>query len=89
MFISLGDCRGKTYDDLDEILKHEGLNSTKTHVVYTAPYDEGIHIDPSKVVHVKQLQPTIQEERAVTSGIVIPKGHSTKKTTNSSNTKAY
>jgi len=71
--------RGKTYDDLDDILKHEGLNSTKTHIAYKEPLDEGAHIDPSKVVHMK---PKIQEEKAMTSGYVIPKGYSTNKSSN-------
>ncbi len=57
LFISSVKARGKTYDDLDDILKKDGLNSMKTHVVYQAPFDEGIHIDPNKVVHVKQYQP--------------------------------
>lgn len=43
--------RGKTYDDLDEILKKEGLNSTKTHVEHKEIIDQGSHIDPLKVVH--------------------------------------
>ena len=71
--------RGKTYDDLDDILRKDGLNSTKTHHAYITPFDEGLHIDPSKVVHVKQYQGQIQEEKAVTSGIVIPKAYTNKK----------
>ncbi|CDW85725.1 UNKNOWN [Stylonychia lemnae] len=66
------DARGKTYDDLDDILKHDGLNSTKTHVAYKEPMDQGARIDPNKVVHIK---PKVQEEKAVTSGIVIPKAY--------------
>lgn len=31
--------RGKTYDDLDDILRHEGLNSTSTHIAYKEPLD--------------------------------------------------
>ena len=46
--------RGKTYDDLEEILRHEGLSSMKTHVTLQPSMDEGSKIDQSKVVHVKK-----------------------------------
>lgn len=73
MFVMTGAARGKTYDDLDEILKSEGLNSTKTHVAYKEPMDEGARIDPSKVIKAKK--PQIQEDKAMTSGLVIPRGY--------------
>jgi len=38
-FISQIQARGKTYDDLDDILKHDGLNSSKTHIAYKEPLD--------------------------------------------------
>eukprot|EP00347_Sterkiella_histriomuscorum_P003981 403362201 len=65
--------KGKTYDDLDDILKHDGLNSTKTHVAHQEAMESGAHIDPNKVVH--RPPPQINEDRAVTSGVVIPKAY--------------
>jgi hypothetical protein len=46
--------RGKTYDDLEEIIKVDGegkLASRQNHVKYQETLDQGSRIDPNKVVH--------------------------------------
>lgn len=88
LIIHSAEGRGKTYDDLDEILKKEGLNSTKTHVEHKEVIDQGSHIDPNKVVHKPPAQ--IAEEKAVTLGVVIPKAYTASSpSARSSSTKTY
>ena len=57
------------------------MNSTKTHVAYKEPMGDGVRIDPSKVVRTKK----VQEDRAITSGVVIPRGYSSSTKTRVSN----
>ena len=77
LLITQVDSKGKTYDDLDDIIKHQAdgkIASRDTHRAYQEP--QGTKIDPTKVVH---KHPTVQEESAL---IVQP-------TTVSNKTKVY
>ena len=71
--------KGKTYDDLDDIIKHQAdgkIARRDTHKAYQEP--QGTKIDPSKVVHKR---PSVQEE----SALILP----TAQTTVSNKTKVY
>lgn len=76
----LGDCKGKTYDDLDDILrsKAEGkLAPRENHHSYQVPVGEGVKIDPKTVVHKHK----VEEERGqlLPTGYVITKAHDANK----------
>jgi hypothetical protein len=53
------ECRGKTYDDLDDIIKHQAegkIESRSSHQAYVAPTGDGAKIDPSMVVHKHKVE---------------------------------
>ncbi len=54
--------KGKTYDDLDDIIKHQAegrISSRESHKSYQEPKGQGTKVDPTKVVH---KAPKVDEE---------------------------
>ena len=69
--------KGKTYDDLDDIIKHQAegkIAARTTHKAYQEPKGEGKKIDPNIVVH-KHIAVSEESQSILPTGYMMQPGY--------------